>query len=56
VAIPVQKGRLTVNRVGINEASTDSKPTFETVTLTPQKFVASTLIGKEMLVNSNSDV
>ena len=56
VTIPVQTGRPVVTAPGINEASTDSNPEFKTVTLTPQKFVASVLIGKEMLVNSNSDV
>ena len=56
VEIPVQKGRVTVGQIGINEASTDSKPTFEKITLAPKKFVASTVIGKEMLTASNSDV
>lgn len=56
IEIPVQKGRVTVGQIGINEASTDSKPTFEKITLAPKKFVASTVIGKEMLTASNSDV
>lgn len=56
IEIPVQKSRNTVTTPGINEASTDSNPTFEKLTLAPVKFTASTVIGKEMLVASNSDV
>jgi len=56
IEIPVQKSRNTVTAPGVNEASTDSNPTFEKLTLAPVKFTASTVIGKEMLVASNSDV
>lgn len=56
IQIPVQKSGVTVTTPGINEASTDSNPTFEKLTLAPVKFVASTVIGKEMLTVANSDV
>ena len=56
ITIPVQQTRSTIYTPGINEASTDSNPTFANVTLSPVKFVGSTLVGKEMLVNSNDDV
>lgn len=56
ITIPVQQTRSTITTPGINEASTDSNPTFSNVTLSPVKFVGSTLIGKEMLVNSTDDV
>ena len=56
ITIPVQQTRNTITTPGINEASTDSNPTFANVTLSPVKFVGSTLVGKEMLVNSTDDV
>ena len=56
ISIPVQTGRNTIYTPGINEASTDSNPTFTSRSLSPVKFVGSTEIGKEMLVNSNDDV
>ena len=56
ISIPVQANRITVGEVGINDASAESKPVFESVELTPKKITGSVLIGKEMLANSNSDV
>lgn len=56
VEIPVQTGRVTVTTPGVNEAATDSTPSFEKLVLAPVKFTASVEIGKEMLVASNSDV
>lgn len=56
ITIPVQTGRIAVTTPGINEPATDSNPVFESVTLAPVKFTASTVIGKQMLANSNSDV
>jgi HK97 family phage major capsid protein len=56
ITIPVQKSRLSVGKKGVNEASDDSNAGVEALTLAPVKFTASTVIGKEMLVASNSDV
>lgn len=56
IELPIQKSRIAVNAVGVNDASTDSNPTFEKLTLAPNKFTASVVIGKQMLVASNSDV
>ena len=56
ISIPVQSTRNTIYTPDINAASTDSNPAFTAVTLTPTKFTGSTLIAKEMLYNTNSDV
>lgn len=56
ISIPVQSTRNTIYTPDINDASTDSNPAFTAVTLTPNKFTGSTLIAKEMLYNTNSDV
>ena len=56
IEIPVQTGRHTVYAPGVNETGTDSNPEITKLVLAPKKFVASTVIGKEMLVASNSDI
>ena len=56
LSVPVQTGRNTVYTPGVNEASTDSNPTFTDKTLSAVKFCASTTIGKEMIDLANDDV
>ena len=56
INIPVQKTRNAVAVKGLNDSAEDYSPEFENKTLSPVKITGSTVIGKELLVNSNSDV
>lgn len=57
IAIPVQSGRNTVYQTAdLRTAATESNPQFTQKTLTPVKLSGNTVIGTQLIVQSNTDI
>lgn len=56
VSVPVQTGRIAVEKVGMNDAAAGGKPEFKNVTLSPVKFTGNVTIGADLLTQCNDDI
>ena len=55
VEIPVQTGASTIGIGAINSSAGKTKPTVKSVTLSPKKFSAYTVVGEDLLAQGNPD-